>query len=247
MLKNRNELTESGFSMSKENFFAELRDSVNQMAAIYKEFMTALDRYTVRSSLGDEVFAGKGRVMELVEKARNDGRLLYDGEDHAIRYWWTHGECNLIALMLEALLREKPNTNANVVYVVDSEDETVCANYHAMVRFDVEGESYYADGLMFSQDYCEIYRGDQLPPKLPKKEEWAKTLFHCDPCGMVLFACWCEVLGLRTQLVLKDWEHPIMLSGDRDLDEYCNLLNARKKAIDAVKPKTLALAYKAGK
>lgn len=233
--------------MSKELFFTEFRNSVNKMAEIYSLFMSSLGRYKITTPGAEEHFAGKGRVMELVSKARLDDRLLYGGDDDTIRYWWTHGECNLVALMLETLLQQKPELNARLVYVVDTEEEGYCRNYHALVRFELEGESYYADGLLFSKDYREIYRGDGLPPKEAEKDKWKQSLFYTDPCGMVLFSCWCEVFGLKTELVLKGWEQPTMLCGERDLEEYHKLLSARYVILNTLKPKTIAEAYEAGK
>lgn len=233
--------------MSKEVLFAELRASVNQMATLYTHFMDHLGRYQTPRESADTRFPGSGTVKELTAKARNEGRLLYDGDDDLIRYYWTHGECNLVALMLQSLLLRFPETEAELVYVVDTEDEGVAANYHALVRFFAGGDVYYADGLMFSKDYRELYRGDALPPKKTKEERWKSSLFYTDPCGLVLFSVWCEVLGLKTHEVLKDWDHPEMLSGGRDLDEYHKLLNARRAVLDTFKQKTIAFAYEAGK
>lgn len=233
--------------MSKEAFFAELRTSVNQMATIYMHFMDHLGRYHVSSEMVSTRFPGSGTVKELVTKAENDGRLLYTGEDDLVRYYWTHGECNLVALMLQVLLVRFPESEAELFYVVDTEDEGVETKYHAMVRFLVEGDIYYADGLMFSKDYRELYRGDALPPKKTKVEQWKNSLFYCDPCGLVLFSIWCEIFELKTQKVLEEWDHPTLLSGEHDFDWYQKLLNARSLVLDTFKPKTIATAYEAGK
>lgn len=236
--------------VTKEALLAELRSSVTKMAGIYKSFMNHLGRYEHSTRSVDDLFKGKPSVDELVAKAKAEDRLLYVGDEDLIRYWWTHGECNLVAMMLETLLKKHPECEAKMMYVVDTEDEGFCAKYHALVRFRVDGEIYYADGLLYSQDYRELYRGDGLPPKEVEVTRWRNSLFYLDPCGLILFSSWCELFNIETNEVLSGWDHPTLLSGKHDLDEYYRLLRGRDLVLREFSTEVgneVLRAYNAGK
>lgn len=227
----------------REVFFSQLSRGVELLRDSFKAFMIEMKRYHVSEKDRESIFRGKGQVDELVERARKEGRLLWDDDDPMVRYWWTHGECNLVALMVRTFLVHNFDIPAQLCYVEDSESK----NYHAIVHFVFQGEHYFCDGLMYSTNHEDIYRGTGVELKVSDVEYWKANLFVTDPCALVVFSTWCEIFKIDITKVIWDWEHPAMLSGSKDIDEYFALFNARYRVLEAFSidgNKELAQAYR---
>lgn len=212
--------------MTKDQFFEKLREILTAMAKDYRRFHDTCLTYDVTPEDLSSVFGGKERVDQHFVKAIIEGRALIPNEDPLIHYWWTHGECNVVALALCQIIKHV--FGIHTTYVGFDRDN----KWHAAVMFEYEGVCYFADGLMYSSDPRDLYRGDPAY-RVIDVGDLKKHFYACDPAAYFMTIIWYRRFGVEVTQAFEGWENPVMLPSHHRLEFYHKLL----KAYEDIAPK----------
>lgn len=191
--------------------FEELKRLMREAHVDYMAFMKGIGCYDVDPVDFESLYPDKATVDLKVIKARVEGRLLVDENHPLLHYWMTHSDCRVMALFIRLLFGARFKLPTRMVNVGRF------PSFHAVVRFELDGQSYYVDGLQYSKnpdDLSYTAEGESIVPNIILERE-EKSIPE-DENNYALLMLWCRNFNIDLYRSLgDDWRRPeVLLSED---------------------------------